>query len=253
MAPISFNLIGIGPGDPKQVTVEAVEAMRATDVFFLIEKGGPRDELAERRLEILAHHVPEGGYRVVRIAEQQRPRSGPYLAGVESWRSARARLLAQAIDRHLSPGQVGAILVWGDPSLYDGALAVLNEVVGMGVRLELRVIPGVSAPQALAARHRITLTRTAGEVLFTTGRRLAEGRAGEDPDLVVMLDGNASFRSYPDRESLLYWSAYLGLPGELSVAGPLAQVGEEVAALRERARRERGWIMDTYLLRRERG
>jgi len=246
-----FALIGVGPGDPRQVTIEAVEALRATEVFFVIEKGGERDELAEARRALLARYVPAGGYRVVAVKEEERPRSGPYLEGVAGWRERRAQLLAEAIERELAPGARGGIMVWGDPSLYDGSLAVLERVVELGVELELTVIPGVSAPQALAARHRTTLNRTAGEVLITTGRRLAEGRVGEDPDLVVMLDGESSFTRLADRQYRLYWSAYLGLEGELARSGPLAEVAEEVAELRRQARARRGWIMDTYLLRRE--
>lgn len=247
-----FYVIGIGPGDPKQVTIQAVEAMQATDVFFVIEKGGPRDELAQRRLELLSYHLPERSYRVVRVAEEERPRIGPYLTGVASWRSNRAHLLAAAIRDHLKDGEVGGILVWGDPSLYDGTLSVLEEVKGLGVDLDIEVIPGVAAPQALAARHRITLTQTAGEVLITTGRRVAEGRFGEAPDLLVMLDGNCSFQALANQPLDLYWSAYLGLPGELSRSGPIGEVAAEVAAARQEARAKRGWIMDTYLLRRGR-
>jgi precorrin-6A synthase len=35
------------------------------------------------------------------------------------------------------------------------------------------------------------------------------------------------------------------------IAGPLQQVKAQILEVREQARRRKGWIMDTYLLRRE--
>ena len=48
----------------------------------------------------------------------------------------------------------------------------------------------------------------------------------------------------------IYWGAYLGMPNEIVIAGPLAEVAERIAEVRAEARAEHGWIMDTYLLRR---
>ena len=60
----------------------------------------------------------------------------------------------------------GAFLVWGDPALYDSTIAVLDEILARGaVAFEHEVIPGISSPQALAARHRVPFNRVAGETL----------------------------------------------------------------------------------------
>jgi len=48
----------------------------------------------------------------------------------------------------------------------------------------------------------------------------------------------------------IWWGAYLGMDGELLVAGHLADVAERIVEVRTRARAERGWIFDIYLLRR---
>jgi precorrin-6A synthase len=47
----------------------------------------------------------------------------------------------------------------------------------------------------------------------------------------------------------IYWGAYLGTDRERLIRGPLAEVAEEIDRVRESARQEHGWIMDTYLLR----
>ncbi len=111
---------------------------------------------------------------------------------------------------------------------------------------EFDVIPGITAIQALTARHRIPLNDIGEPVLITTGRRLRE--EGLTGAAVVMLDGECSFRTAaPDTR--IWWGAYLGTPDELLAHGTVAEVGEQVAEMRAAARERHGWIMDIYLLR----
>jgi precorrin-6A synthase len=71
-------------------------------------------------------------------------------------------------------------------------------------------------------------------------------------DVVVMLDGRTAFADLPDTDLDVFWGAYLGTPDEILVAGDLAAVREEIVTRRAEARARKGWIMDTYLLRRRR-
>ena len=103
---------------------------------------------------------------------------------------------ADAIATELEPGGVGAFLAWGDPSLYDSTLRIL-ETVAAHVDIDYDVIPGITAIQALTARHRIPLNDVGEPVLITTGRRLRDnGLAGS---AVVMLDADCSFQGCPPR------------------------------------------------------
>jgi precorrin-6A synthase len=148
---------------------------------------------------------------------------------------------------------VGAFLVWGDPSLYDSTLAVIDRVLARGaVAFDHEVVPGISSVHALTARHRIALNHVGGAVQITTGRRLAAGWPHGVDDLVVMLDADCAFRRLDPEGVEIYWGAYLGTADELLLAGPLAEVAEEIARVRAHARAHKGWIMDTYLLRRSR-
>jgi precorrin-6A synthase len=83
----------------------------------------------------------------------------------------------------------------------------------------------------------------------TTGRRLREALPDADT-IAVMLDGNCAFRTLPGDAYTIYWGAYLGMPGEITIAGPLSEVVARIAETRAQARATHGWIMDTYLLRR---
>jgi precorrin-6A synthase len=248
-------LIGVGAGDPGYVTAQALEAMRATDAFFVVEKGNDADELAALRHGILDRYLDGAAYRVVPLPDPPRDRTAAaYGAAVEAWRERRAASWEAALRAELGEDEAGAFLVWGDPSLYDSTIDVVERILAGGrIELSYEVIPGVSAIHALTARHRIPLNRVGGAVQITTGRRLAAGGwpDGVD-DVVVMLDADCSFRHLDPAGVELFWGAYLGTPDELLVAGPLAQAGPEVEQARAQARARKGWIMDTYLLRRSR-
>ncbi len=255
----TIHVIGIGAGDPRQLTLEAVEAMRDTEVFFVLDKGEEKADLTALRYGMLDAHLPDpGAYRVVSVPDPERDRDRGagrerYARAVDEWRAARAALFGRLFRSELGEDGVGALLVWGDPALYDSTLGMLAEVRADGIDFATTVVPGVTAPATLAARHRTVLNRIGGAVQITTGRRLAEGFPEEADDVVVMLDAQTRFAAYAGREDLdIYWGAYLGTPDELLVSGPLSEVSTPLVRLREEARARKGWIMDTYLLRRHR-
>ncbi len=143
--------------------------------------------------------------------------------------------------------RVGAFLAWGgDPSLYDSTLRILDQV-GRHIEFDYDVIPGITAIQALTARHRIPLNDVGEAVLITTGRRLR--KTGLTGSAVVMLDGDCAFLGCPPQTSIWWGGAYLGTTDELLMSGTVGDVGERIATLRAEARAQHGWIMDIYLLR----
>ncbi|MEV4128352.1 precorrin-6A synthase (deacetylating) [Nocardia sp. NPDC049707] len=238
-------VIGIGAGDPDQVTVQAIKAMRQVEVFFVIGKGGEKQELVDVRTAILAEHL-DHPYRIVQIADPPRDRDpADYQGVVEDWHDRRSALLEDAFAR---VDGVGGILVWGDPSLYDSTLRMVERVLDRGaLSFDYEVIPGVTSVQALAARHRMVLHRIGEPVHVTTGRRLRED--GLSGSTVVMLDGDCSFTEVPGNDVHIWWGAYLGMPDEIVIEGPLRKVEQEILERRTHLRTEKGWIMDVYLLR----
>ncbi|WP_030248490.1 MULTISPECIES: precorrin-6A synthase (deacetylating) [unclassified Streptomyces] len=249
-----IHVIGIGAGDPDQLTLQAVRAMRDTDVFLILDKGEAKADLTGLRRDLLDTHVPDGTYRVVEARDPERDRTAggaAYSPAVGDWRSARADIYERLIGEELGADETGAFLVWGDPALYDSTLGILEEVLDRGtVAFEYDVVPGISSVSALAARHRTGLNRVAGPVQITTGRRLAEGFPEDADDVVVMLDAHQTFRRYAREDVDIYWGAYLGTPDEILVSGPIAEAAPRIERLRAEARERKGWIMDTYLLRR---
>jgi precorrin-6A synthase len=234
-------VIGVGAGDPDQLTFQGAKALNDADLLLTVEHRAAVEELEAPRRAIKERHGATG-LREVLIADDERGRGAEAVA---AWRARRGARFAEAIGT-LNDGETAAILAWGDPSLYDGTLAALEDARTQAPPFTIEVIPGVSAPHALAARHRIVLTRTGRPVTILPGRLLQDGSAPAG-DLVVMLDPACAFLTRPDHT--IYWGAYINMPGELLISGLVSEVGEEIAATRARAKDERGWMFDTYLLR----
>lgn len=238
-------MIGIGVGNPDYLTIQAIEALNDTQVFFAMDKGEAKSDLVALRRQICARFIREPGYRFVELADPKRSTDADYRDAVSEWHAARTRIWATAIRTELGPDGVGAFLAWGDPSLYDSTLRILGAVAAEA-DFTFDVIPGITAVQVLTARHRIPLNEVGEPVLITTGRQLREH--GLSGSAVVMLDAECSFLQCPPDTSI-WWGAYLGTGDEVLVAGTVGEVGARIAELRADARARHGWIMDTYLLR----
>ncbi|MCX7365304.1 MAG: precorrin-6A synthase (deacetylating) [Alphaproteobacteria bacterium] len=247
-------LIGIGAGNPDHVTMQAVEALNRADVIFVMEKGAAKERLTALRREICRRHLRRPDTRIVEASSPERDTApADYRACVEDRNKAKQSVFERLIAEEVAEGQCGAFLLWGDPALYDSTLRNVEAIAATGRQtLEIEIIPGIMAPQVLAARHRIPLNRIAQSVHITTGRKLREGWPEEADSVVVMLDGEDSFGGYAEtgEDIDIFWGAYLGMEEEILIAGKLADVADEISRVRARARAANGWIMDTYLMRR---
>lgn len=249
MSDVVLRVIGIGPGGPRQITLEAVDAIAATDVFLILDKGERTAELTAVRQQMLHAHAREG-HRVVPVPDPPRDRNpADYEAEVRRWHAARVDVIDEALTEHLPDGGSAAILVWGDPALYDSTLRI-TDALGRRRDLTVEVVPGVTSASALTAAHGI-VAHAVGEPIFTTtGRRLAATPAGADLNQIVMLDSALAFRETAQPDDIVYWGAYLGTEHQIIVSGRVGDVTDEIVAKRAEARERLGWIMDIYLLRR---
>jgi precorrin-6A synthase len=245
-------IIGVGAGNPDYITLQAINALKQVDVVFLIDKGEEKEDLLRLRNTLCERYLQAGTYRIAHIAEVERDAGAPcYEAAVREWHEQRAIAYETAIGRELAEDECGAFLVWGDPSLYDSTLRILERIAARGaVAFDYDVIPGITSIQALAARHRIPLNRIGEPIQITTGRRVAAGPAEDIDNVVVMLDGESAFKNIADGDIDIYWGAYLGTEDEILISGNLQERMAEIERLRSEARARKGWIMDTYLLRR---
>ena len=245
-------IIGIGAGNPDHITVQAINALNRVDVFFVVDKGAEKDDLVRLRRELCARYIKNRSYRTVDIQDPARDRRPPsYEEAVKAWHAERLAAYEEALLHELGDDECGAFLVWGDPSLYDSTLRIVDQIAARGVvAFEHEIIPGITSVQALAAAHKIALNRVGGPIEITTGRRIAEGLPERVDDVVVMLDGDCGFKRIAESDVEIYWGAYLGTEDEILRSGKLRDCAADIERVRREARARKGWIMDTYLLRR---
>ena len=244
-------IIGIGAGNPDYVTVQAINALNEVDLFFMTDKGSEKDDLVRLRRDICERYIKDKPYRIIDVEDPERDRAAAeYESGVRAWHEQRLGIYEKLIGQELGEEECAGFLVWGDPSLYDSTLRMIERIRARGtVAFEYEVIPGITSVQALAARHRITLNRIGQSIHITTGRKLAEGLPDDIGDVVVMLDAGCSFKSIGDPEMDIYWGAYVGTDDEILVSGKLRERMHDIERIRSEAKARKGWIMDTYLLR----
>lgn len=240
-------LIGIGTGKPGHLTLEGRQALREAACVLLPRKGTGKEDLAHLRLEILWDAGSTA--RVIPFDMPIRDESLPYAERVARWHAAIAERWQAALEG--APEGPAALLVWGDPGLYDSTLRIAARLTGP---TRLRVVPGITALQALTAAHAIPFNTINGAVTVTTGRALRDRGWPEGADTVaVMLDGACSFQTLSPEGLRIWWGAFLGMPEQLLEHGTLREAGPRIVARRAEARARHGWIMDTYLLRRDPG
>jgi precorrin-6A synthase len=246
---MTLSLIGIGCGDPKQLTRAAIGAISAADLILIPRKGTAKTDLADLRRTICAEVLSND---TTRIAEFDLPvrdaGEADYRKGVDDWHDAVAATWSQTIADHLGGEGKVALLIWGDPSLYDSSLRIARRLNPLP---DIEVVPGITSIQALCAAHALPLNDIGEPFLVTTGRRLREGGwpVGVDT-VVVMLDGGTAFQSLDPAGLHIWWGAYLGMADQIIMSGALAEVGARIVAARQAARERHGWIMDSYILKR---
>jgi precorrin-6A synthase len=245
-------IIGIGAGNPDYVTMQAVKAMNEVDVFFFLDKGQAKEDLVKLRTTVCERFIEDPSYRVVEVESPERDAATPdYKSGVDAWHRDKAAIFRRLIADELKEDEIGAFLVWGDPSLYDSTIRVIQQIIADGeTAFDYEVIPGITSVQALAAQHKIALNAIGEPIHITTGRRLVEGLPEGVGTAIVMLDNGSGLRALAGEDVDIYWGAYLGTPDEILVSGKLGERVEEIERVRARRRADKGWIMDTYLLRR---
>jgi precorrin-6A synthase len=246
---LTLSLIGIGCGDPGQLTVAAITAINLADLVLIPNKGSAKSDLAELRRTICADVLRN---EKTAIAEFDLPvrdaEEADYRKGVDDWHDAVAATWSQTIARHLKGEGRVALLIWGDPSLYDSSLRIARR---LDPPPQIEVVPGITSIQALCAAHALPLNEIGEPFLVTTGRRLREGGWPDGVNtVVVMLDGGTAFQALDPAGIQIFWGAYLGMPDQIVTSGALTDTGPRIVAAREAARERHGWIMDSYILKR---
>ncbi|HEX3860193.1 MAG TPA: precorrin-6A synthase (deacetylating) [Stellaceae bacterium] len=248
-------IIGIGAGDPEYLTVQAINALNKADVFFILDKGPAKQKLIAFRRDICERYIKNRVYRFVDATSPEWERgTADYRSTIAALNQDKQVLFERLIADGMRDGECGAFLVWGDPTLYDSTIRILDAIEKKGAHdFGFEVIPGITAVQALAAKHKVTLNRIGGSIGITTGRKAVTASLDAGDSLVVMLDAENAYQRFAGHDVEIFWGAYVGSPDEILIAGKLDEVAGTIAQVRAEARGRNGWIMDTYLIRRTDG
>ncbi|MEP1521813.1 precorrin-6A synthase (deacetylating) [Ascidiaceihabitans sp.] len=241
-----LTLIGIGTGNPDHVTFEAAKAIAAADTILIPRKGDKKSDLADLRHQIIAKVAPDSAPKIIEFDIPARRADGDYMEAVDLWHDAIAlgwQAAAQDAPRV-------ALLVWGDPSLYDSTLRIATRLDPMP---DIKVVAGITTLQALTAAHAIPVNEIGAPFVVTTGRQLRDHGWPKGADSAIfMLDGHCAFQTLPLEDFDIWWGAYLGMENQVIRSGPLQEVCADILATRAAARAAHGWCMDAYLLRKRR-
>ncbi|WP_299419227.1 precorrin-6A synthase (deacetylating) [uncultured Shimia sp.] len=245
-----LSLVGIGSGNPDHLTLQAIKTLEGADVILLPRKGDEKTELADLR-RMIASELLTTTPKIVEFDYPVRDANTPkYLDGVNTWHDALAAIWQDLIATHVPENGSVALMVWGDPSLYDSTLRIADRLIARGIELNVQVIPGITSLQMLTAAHAIPLNTLGGAVQITTGRKLRDaGWPADTPTVAVMLDGECSFQSLDPGGIHIWWGGYVGMEQQILIEGPLAEASTKIVKARADARASNGWIMDIYLLR----
>ncbi|TVM16875.1 precorrin-2 C(20)-methyltransferase [Oceanidesulfovibrio indonesiensis] len=144
--------VGVGPGDPKLLTLRAVEVLGQADRIFAAASTKNDHSIA---LDIVTPHLKDGA-DVERLGFPMTRDKGVL---AEAWRSNAAR-----IADYLRSGKSGAFITLGDPMLYSTFAYVARELERDFPDIPIEVVPGITSMQAAAARTR-TMLAAGGESL----------------------------------------------------------------------------------------
>lgn len=149
-APPMLVGIGVGPGDPELLTLKAVRILRQASVV-LVPETEESDGKAGRAETIVLAAVPEA--RIQRVPFSMRDRSGVTARRKQAWlTSAEA-----ALDAFRTGASSVVFATIGDPSVYSTFSYLAAHVAEELPEIEIELVPGITAMQALAAASRTPL------------------------------------------------------------------------------------------------
>lgn len=202
--------VGVGPGDPQLVTVQAVRTLQAADVVFVPVADSGELGRAERTVRA---YVERPLRRLVFAMDRVEDRPA-------SWDAA-GRQVADALSGLTGEAAV-AFATIGDPNIYSTFSYLAQTVRGLLPDIVVETVPGITAMQALAARSGTVLVEGRESLvllpLAADTERLAEALRGHDT--VVAYKGGRRLPELLDevaaagRLDTAVFGAGLGLPEE---------------------------------------
>lgn len=143
--------VGIGPGDPRYLTLRAADVLRSADVIFTVISRNASSSVSRSVVESLR---PRGEIRL-QMFSMSRDRAT---------REAQVQANADAIIDELRAGRDCAFATLGDAMTYSTFGYVLDRIRKAIPGVEVEIVPGVTSFATLAAKAKTVLVEN-GEQL----------------------------------------------------------------------------------------
>jgi precorrin-2/cobalt-factor-2 C20-methyltransferase len=137
--------IGIGPGDPKLLTLKAKEILDQVDIIFCPKGDEDKTSWARSIIEATTSASKE-------LVELHFPMTRNRKVLEVYWQKA-----ARRIAEEIAKGKQAAFITLGDPFIYSTYIYLVKTLRKNFPDIEVETIPGISAFNAAAARAQIPL------------------------------------------------------------------------------------------------
>lgn len=131
--------IGVGPGDPDLLTIKAVKILEKTDYLCFPVAKADGDSVAH---EIVGKAMNKD-WNLVKL---HMPMSLDYDLLEPKWQSA-----AEEIAEILKTGKDAAFITLGDTAFFSTFIYLVKKIKIILPELEIEMVPGITAPSAIAA------------------------------------------------------------------------------------------------------
>lgn len=218
--------VGVGPGSPGLLTLEGARVLAEADVVFA---PAPR----ERAISLAAEIAAGAGMDASKVRTLAFPMSRDREILSEAWREA-AIPVAEALDAGLR----AAFPTLGDPSVYSTWIYLRRAVESLRPEADLRVVPGIMAAAAAAARL--------GVPLVEGDERLAllplPDRVEELDAFLPLVDRLAVYKIGARLPELARWTAERGLDADARLVVGVGLEREKAGMLAELAAQAEGYL-----------
>ena len=144
--------VGVGPGDAELITVKALNVLQIADVILVPATEASGDEPGRAELIVLANRAALAEC-IQRIPFSMTDRTGVTQRRLRSWQTG-AQAAIGAFENGASTVCFATI---GDPSVFSTFSYLAGTVLAAMPDVQVEVIPGITAMQALAAVSRTPL------------------------------------------------------------------------------------------------
>ena len=133
-----LTVVGVGPGDPEQLTIAAINAIRKSKVIFYPVSGLDKDSFS---LKIVRKYL-----KFKKKIPIVFPMGRKELDAEEIW-----KISANKIVENITRNKKVVLLCLGDPSIFASSSYIVNEIKKNYPQIKINLLPGISSVSLAAA------------------------------------------------------------------------------------------------------